>query len=508
MVSAFLNLDIPPEPVDTTEIAFGEWLPDAPEKDNPGAVEALNVIPAEGGYVPFKEHMPDGANGVVPEAVRGATAVVAPNDVVQLYAGSLSGVYTRYGGNFTSIFTGPSSQDNAWKFIRVNEQMVMIHPEYLPMRSPVSSTTPAVVLGGSPPIAACGAQVGDFLMLGNLLSDPDDGGGAFPSRVRWGGFNNVDSPWISDPATQADFQDLPAEGGPVVGIMGREVATIYQARMISRASYRGPPAIWDIVTVEDKRGLIARDAVVDIGPFQIFPAEDGFFIWNGTNATPIGDAKVNRYFFNKLAYAVRSRMVGAVDFINGCVMWAFPTDSSGALSEILIYSYRENKWAHSIQTLEYLFSSASSNISIEDLIDPLESYGESFDSAAYRLGGRTSLAAFNTAHTYGLFTGQNMAATIDTGEFSGPQGRRVFVNGTRPNIDLTVPVATVQVAKRDQMIGQPVLFSSFPTAQEIDGVCPIIEDARYMRFRTMLPLGANWNHAMGIDVMRKAGGQF
>ena len=261
-------------------------------------------------------------------------------------------------------------------------------------------------------------------MLGDIRQDPDDGNGVFPARVRWGGFNNIDLPWVSNPATQADFQDMPAEGGPVVSIMGREVGTIYQARMISRASYRGPPAIFDIVPVEDKRGSIARDAVVDIGAYQFFIAEDGFFLWNGTNATPIGDGRVNRYFFSKLAYAKRSRIVGAVDYVNGCVMWAFPTDSTGALTEIIIYSYRENKWSHSIQVLEYLFSSALSNVTVEELTLPIEQYVDTFDSDIYRLGGRARLAAFSSVHAYGLFNGAPMAATLDTGEYSGPNGSR------------------------------------------------------------------------------------
>ncbi len=505
---AFAALEIQPEAVEKVDIPFGEWLPDQPEVNNPGAIEALNVIPAEGGYVPFPQHSPDLVSGVLIAAARGAATVLSPGDVTQVYVGTATNVYTRLGGGaYTSIYTGSLTNSNAWKFVRVNEQMVLIHPDHNIRRQTVGGNTPSVVVGGTPPKALTGAQVGDFLMLGNLYDDPNDANGRFPSRVRWGGFNNIDSPWVTSAITQADFQDLPAEGGPVMAIMGRELGTIFQARMISRASYRGLPSVFDIVTVEDKRGCIARDAVIDIGAYLFFIAEDGFFIWNGTNATPIGDAKVNRYFFSKLAYGMRHLICGAVDYVNGCVMWAFPTDSTGVLNEIIIYSYREGKFSHSIQTLEYLFTSAASNVTTEELTAPVESYTTSFDSAIYQLGGRSRLAAFNAAHAYGLFTGGAMAATIDTGEFSGPNSRRVFVNGTRPNVDLSAPQATVQVAKRDQLIGQPIAFS-IAVAQEIDGTCPIVDDARYMRFRLNLPLGAQWNHAMGIEVARKAGGEF
>lgn len=504
-MTGLLKLGWAPDPVEPVEIPFGEWLPDLSELNNPGAVEALNVLPTDGGYSPVPSLVPLQAT---PETVRGAISVLLPTDVVQLYAGTTGGIYTKFGGAaFQKILDAPSAESNSWKFIRVNEQMVGIHTEYFPVRTPVGTDDEPVVLGGNPPRASCGAQVGDFLVLGNLKVDLDDSGGLFPSRIRWSAFNNIDLPWISDPITQADFQDMPTEGGPVVAISGREYGTVFQARMISRMTYRGPPNIFDIQTMEDKRGAIARDCVVDIGPYQYFIAEDGFFVWNGVNSQPIGDLKVNRYFFNRLYYGHRSRIVGAVDFANGCVHWAFPTSTSGILDEIITYSYRENRFTHTQVDLEYLFSSAVSNLSVEELDQPAESYDISFDDPSFNAGGRSRLAAFNTDHYYGLFNGPSMAATIDTGEYSGPRGRRVFVNNARPMVDIVSPNIYIQAAMRDQLIGEPIVFGD-PVFQEIDGQCPIMADARYMRFRTLVPAAIPWKHATGIAISRKATGNF
>lgn len=506
MNAPLASLGLRGDPVESTEIEFGEWLPDQPAHNNPGAIEALNVVPLDGHYAPFKQHNPQ--TNALPETARGATAVISSDDVVQVYAGSVNGLYSRFGGAaFIQLLTQITSEDNSWQFVRANEQMVGIHREVKPVRSPVGTLTPFVTLGGNPPIAGCGAQVGDFLMLGNLRADPDDGNALVPNRVRWGGFNNIDAPWITNPATQADFQDMPDEGGQVVAISGREYATIFQARMISRGRYTGLPNVFEFVVAEDKRGCIARDCVVDVGYNKFFIAEDGFFVWNGTNAVPIGDARVNSYFFSRLQYGKRSRIVGAADFVNGCVMWAFPTSTSGLLDEIIIYSYRDNKWSHSIQTLEYLFNSAYSNLTVEELTNPAESYTTSFDDASYRAGGRTQLAAFNSSHAYGVFDGPNMAATIDTGEYSGPNGRRVFVNDARPMVDLDIPYATMQAVMRDQMLGQAVTFGD-AVAQELDGRCPIMGDARYMRFRVNIPAAVPWKQAVGVEISRKATGAY
>ncbi len=508
MTSLLQIPEIQPEGIEPAEIAFGEWLPDMPPLNNPGAVEALNVIPSDGCYIPFCQHVPGGFNETLLDPCRGAIAVTLPDDTVQIFAGTVNGLFTKIGGGaWSGLITGAYNGDYAWQFIRVNEQMVTLHQDYVPQRTEVGTLGPSALVGGTPPRAACGGQVRDFLVLGNLLSDPDDGGDPFPARIRWSGFNNIDAPWISDPATQADFQDMPAEGGPVMAIAGREVGTVFQTRMISRMTYRGLPEVFDITHVENKRGAISRDCVVDIGGFLFFIAEDGFFAWNGTNSSPIGINKVNRYFFNRLQWSMRSRIVGAHDPVNGCVMWAFPTDSSGKLNEIIIYSYRENKFSHSIQVVEYLFTSAASNVTIDELTDPLESYVYSFDDPSLRQGARGRLAAFNQAHTYGLFNGVNMAATMDTGEYSAPNHHRVFTNGVRPIVDLAVPAATVQTAMRDQMIGGPITFEA-NVAQELDGVCPILADARYMRFRVNLPEAAVWQQAVGVEVARKGGGRF
>lgn len=496
--------DLVPDTLERAEVPFGEWLPDQAELNNPGAVEALNVIPGENCYVPFPQLELDGSKNVhIP--VYGAAGVINADDIVQLFIGSTTGVITLdIGSNLPLVTANVSNQP--WQFIRVNDVMVILHEDVFPYYVPFD-TYPATLIGGSPPRAVCGAQVDDFLMLGNLLDDPDDSHGSFPSRVRWGGFNNINEPWVSDPATQADFQDLRSAWGPVRAIAGGTQGTIFQERAISVASYRGPPNIFDITLVEESRGAISRDCIIPVGPYKFFIAEDGFYYWNGTNSVPIGDNRVNRYFFKRLQYSERSRICGGVDFERGCVMWAFPIDTTGVLGEVIVYSFRENKWSHSIQMLEYLFNSSASNTTVDDMTGSEEGYSGSPEDPIYNSGGRSKLSAYDTAHNYGLFTGLPMAAAFDTAESTAPNGRRIFVTGVRPLIDLAVPVATVQLGVRDQMIGQPLVYTD-AAVQEIDGQCSILGDARYMRFRVNVPAGVPWNHATGVEVLRKAVGTF
>lgn len=508
MVSAnnFMSLRASPVPVEPISVAFGEWLPDLPEEGNPGAVEALNVIPSDGSYVPFKDLSL--LAGALPTACLGAVEVFQETGSPVLYAGTTGGLFTRVSSAFVNVFTPPTTLYDRfyWQFIQFGGSIVALHPQLRPLVADVGGGSVFSPLAGAPPIAKCGARVGDFLVLGNLENEPDLDGPVKPSRIRWSGFNNIEADWTTDPTTQADFNDMATEGGAVTAITGREYGTIFQERSISRLTYVGLPTVFDIETVEEERGAISTGSVADIGAFVFFIAQDGFYIWNGTNTTPIGDNKVNTYFFKRLNYAARNLIVSAIDFANNCVVWAFPTGSGVVLDELIIYSYKENRFSHSSKVVEWLMSGYTFDASLEDLTGNLDvDYGVSFDDGIYQ-GRRPFLAGFGQTHRFGFFTGAALAATIDTAEFTGPGGTRVFSNSARPIVDSAAADATIQTAARDQLRGGALAFSA-PVAQEITGEVPILVDARYVRFRANIPAGATWNHAQGVEVWRKTTGR-
>jgi hypothetical protein len=442
------------------------------------------------------------------EAVHGAIAAMLPSNVVQIYAGGANGVYTRTAsGAFIQILSQAADQSYSWQFIRFKTLMIALHRDTFPKKTTVGTTDTPVILGGTPPRAACGAMVGDFLVLGNLLEDPDDGGAFAPNRIRWSGIKNIDAPWITDPATQADYTDLPPEGGEVVAVTGRTNMTIFQERKISFGRYVNLPQVWDIEPVEDDVGCIARDSVVSVGAFKFFIALDGFRVWNGTNSERIGDGKIDKYFFSRLQFSQRNKISGAYDAATNCIYWAFPTSLAGTLGEIIIYSPRTNRFSHSTQVVECLFPSAVSTLTVEDLVGFTDDNPGFVDDPSLIAGGTPYLGAFNLSHQYGLYSGLPSDAGLVTGEFSGPDNRRVFVNKARPIVDLLQPLASVQTIGRDQLMGGPVIYGS-AVGQEIDGTCPILSEARYMRFLVYIPAGAFWKHAQGVEINRKAGGQF
>lgn len=501
-MSALGRLGLQPTPFEPATVEFGEWLPDFMNLNNPGAVEALNVIPRASGYVPYMSLAPV-AGLVLPEVCRGAVTLTTRALDTRLYVGTVAALYVREGATFRSMWTSVINLNPAflWQFVRYNDYLIALHPQAWPQLTDTSASVDFTDVGGLPPKAKVGAKIGEQLVLGNL---EERDGTAQPQRIRWSGYGNIQLPWDSDPATQADFNDMPADGGEVMGITGREFGTVFQEKIISRMTYVGLPKVFDIETVEQARGALCSGGIVNNGAVVYYIANDGFFIWDGVSSRPIGTDRVNKYFRDRLNYGARARIVGTLDSDNECVQWAFPVGTSTTLTEILIYSYSNNRWAHAYVSVEYLVPSGQRIISLDDLLDPLESYTVSFDDPSYT-EGRPTLAGFNTGHAYGSFTGPSLEATMDTAEATAPAGRRVEVSNARPLVDITESVVAVRTLKRDQLIGGDVELGPY-IQQELTGECPILDEARYMRFRCNIPAGASWTHAQGVEVMRRVGG--
>lgn len=547
-MSFLAKLGITPDKLDQSTVAFGEWLPDLMALNNPGALEAINVLPTAQGYGPFKSLAPQ-AGLILPNACKGAIVIKDRLEIVRIFAADQNNIYVRSGAGFANVFTtGIATDPNfLWMFIPFGDNLVAIHPQIPPQVALVSTGAAFSALGGSPPSARCGARVGDFLVLGNLDNEVDPSGARQAYRIRWNGFNRVDLPWVTDPNVQSDFQDMPSEGGEVMGIVGLETGTIFQEHMISRMQEVGLPLVFNIETVENKRGALCTGGIVAAATHEFtsaniyFLSEEGFFVWNGYFSKSISDDKVKKYFFGRLNYSMRSQIVGGLDTVNSCVWWLFPSLGSQQVTptleteddafiittedgvnlsvedgqtgivyttEIMIYSYKNERWSHAFVQAEYVVLAPTTLLpaSLDAMFGNLDTdYTVSFDALVSDLGGPI-MTGFDGNHTFGPFNGQTMAALIDTSDYTGPNGQRVHVASARPIIDLDSLVATVQVLKHDQILDEAITYGG-TTGQEITGECAVLDDARFLRFRVRVPEGSNWNNAVGVEIWRKPSGR-
>lgn len=483
-----------PKPV---PLAFGPWQPDAAPHQSNSLTECINVLPIAGSYGPFPAFDP--VSGVVLSSdAMGLFSQPLSDGTPIVYAATADRIYRVNQGSLDTPYSNPGLDAASWQFTSFSDRIVAVNPGANPQgAAPGSNFTD---LGGSPPRAHVVSVVGEnFLVLGNLVNDGIDG--TRPSRIRWSGFNNPDT-WGTDIATQADFNERPFEGGPVMAITGRETGTIFQRKLISRMSLSGQAVPFNFTTVEEGRGPIATGAVCDIGNLVFLICDDGFFVWDGTTLGPIGGGYVDGWFNDNLDHSATDTIVSAYDPVTRCVLWAFPEFGQAANSKIILYSLGDQRFSLIDQAVQQMTPAQTLPVSLEDMPIP-DDYSGSFDDVQFR-GGLAVMAVIDNQRRYGVFGGAAMAATLTTGDYQSVAGQRAFVNSVRPICDAAG--AQISIGGRNQDDANTIVWST-PTSRGVDGTCPQRVDARLTSHRLRTLAAENWHRASGLEINMRATGR-
>jgi hypothetical protein len=467
-------------------IQLGEWRPDRAPHMSPDLSEAVNVLSVAGGYAPVPSHVPLTGTHLGFRA-QGFFSVPSVTGQPIVYSATGQRVYRIRNGSFDQAYYAGDISDAPWWFAELAGEIITGNRFVSPVAgnpgnefAPVSADAPA---------AACGAVVDrNFLMIGNLTSDGVDG--PQPARVRWAGFRNIRT-WGTSVGTQADFENMHDEGGPVIQITRQ---TVFQRKAITRIT-PNPTTVFQFDTVEIGRGPITRGAVCNIGLFDAFIADDGFFLWNGIQSVPIGDEKVNDWFAKNVNPARVDRISSGYDPTTRCILWAFPEIGQDDNSAIISYSMADQRWTLIRKAMQYIGASATFPATVESMPTP-DTSGVSWDDPIYA-GKKPVLAGIDSNHTYGTFTGSAMAYTLTTGDYISAPGQRSFVSGVRPIIDDTA--TTVAVGIRAQRDSDPIIWNP-ATSPGVDGKCPARADARTLRYRMAGNAANTWSRAVGIEL--------
>lgn len=473
-------------------VKFGPYFPDQPALDNPGLVEARNVVPSDGFYRPMRDFSPYSV-ALAARCIGAFTAKDTSNNV-NIFAGTQSKLY-RLSGSGTSwedVSDTSSSATTYQSFCQFGTTVIATGLDNNVKSYVLGGSTDFANLAGSPPKAQFCATVRDFVMLAKLDT--------LPQRVRWCAFDDA-TDWTVAAATQADYQDLVGDGGPITGIVGGEYAVIFQERALFRATYIGPPFVFQFDRVELARGTRAPGSIAATGNMIFYLAEDGYYNWNGMQSVPIGQGKLDRTFLEDLDDTSIERISSGIDPVNRlyCVAYPGQGNTNGTPNRMLLYHWPTGNWAIVDMMIEILFAGASSlGYTLEDLDNissSLDALPASLDDAQWA-GGVVRFAGFNSSHRLGYFTGDQLEATFITGEAELVQGRRTFVRSVRPQIDGECSIAVV-IGTRNRLNDAVVFGPSSP--QNDIGICPQRANGRYIRAKTVIAAGGAWEKAVGLD---------
>jgi len=474
-------------------LPFGEYLPDLPDFQNPGATVAKNVVPLVNSYGCLNDL------NVLSDALdarsRGAISIRDKDGNGLTYAGNETKLYGLSDGAFTdySKVGGYSTGDGeVWEFIKWGEDVIGTNFADTPQTITAGGTTFAD-LGGSPPKARHISVVRDFVVVGNTYDTTD---GNVPNRVRWSGINNS-ATWTASSSTQSDAQDLQGNGGWVQKVVGGEYGVVFQERSIWRMTYVGTPIVFQFDEVQPGRGTPAPNSVIQYGDVIFYLGIDGFYsLTNGIQNQPIGANKVDETFFADLDESYYDRISSAIDTTNTLVFWAYPGsgNTDGRPNKIIIYNWTTGKWSFAEIDTEQLFNYSPQGYTLDSLDSvntSIDALNQSLDSRAWT-GTSSVLGCFNSDNKLCDFSGDALDATLETTEAQPVQMGRAVITSLRPICDGT---ATVQLGARETQ-DDSVTWSAETSLNSI-GEANIRSSARYHKARVKIAGG--FNHAQGVE---------
>lgn len=490
------------------DIPFGPLILDLPDFENPGMTEVLNAIPYAIGYGPLadlgiqSDALTARCQGSISGRAQAGTLFFIAGDATKLYKINTGGI-TWDNVSRTSGGAYATASDGRWSFCQFGNSIIAVNGVDAPQLYTLGSSTDFAALGGSPPTGSYIAAVRDFVMMGRIASSN-------LNRVQWSAINDP-ADWVTSATTLADQQDLP-DGGEVSGIVGGEVATVLQQRAIKRATFVGPPTIFQFDEISRETGCAAPGSVAAYENNVFFVSDTGFHVLIGlSQIEDIGAEKFNRYFWRDVDESYLDRVTATFDPVLNLYVVAYPGagSSGGTPNHGLIFSLTMGKVTRFEVTLDCLLAAvqAASGYTL-DTLDSVNSSIDaltlSFDSSIWTGKGRPLLAAFNIAFKLGFFDGPNLAATFETAEMQLSPGRRTVVLAGRPMVD--GGTSTLRVGTRNLQT-ESVTWGAVSSVNE-HGSCPVRAEGRYHRARLEIAAGGTWMHALGIaDVRALPGGK-
>lgn len=479
-------------------LQFGEYRPDVADYEAQATKTILNVVPRGDGYGPFPAAQ--AFSQAMGAACRGGFYALKSDGSVVTFAGTSTKLYQMSNTDFSWVDVSKGSSTYSalsasaqWQFAQTGN-LVWATQANAPLQVfDLSSSTNFADGAGSPPQAAYIAVVGRFLVLSGLASTP--------YRIQWSGLNNFNASdsWTS--ATKSsDYQDFP-DGGVVRSVGGGDQSgIIFQDQAIRRMSYiPGSPLIFQIDRIAQDVGILAPYSIVRSGPDILFYSTQGFMkIPLGGAPEPIGREKVDRTFLADLDRGNLQLFIGASDPKTPRVYFAYKSANgvTGLFDKVLGYDKLLDRFFPLSISGEYLLGISQTGLTLE----ALDTISSSLDALtlsldAYATAVQPEIALFDSTHKLGFFRGDNLEATMETGE-QGTDENTIAVRGFRPVTDAATVYGRIshRLTQGLSVTNDTEVAMSSRTGR----VDPQMRDTRYARMRVRIPSGTSWTFCAGV----------
>jgi hypothetical protein len=385
-------------------------------------------------------------------------------------------------GTVTFFYVNATSQ--RWRFTQFGNVLIAANGGNRLQGYNLNTSTTFQDLSFDAPQSRYLTVIRDFVVSGYSTID-------YPNRVQWSALGD-ESSWTNSATTQADFQDIP-DGGSVVGITGGEFGLVFMDRSIHRMSYVGSPLVFQFDNISRNLGCYEANSIIQYAGTSFFLSDDGFYACDGQQIIPIGNEKVNRFFFDDVEESLLEKMSCAVDPLRRLIIWSYASKSSATPDKLLIYNFQTQKWTSGLANVSRVATSSTPSATLEglDIFGTLETIDSSFDDRVW-LGGKIQFAGVKDAKII-TFSGANNTAYIETGDIEIP-GSTSTITMAKPIVDNGS--GNVALVSR-RLLSEVVEFGTQSVADAENRVS-IRGVGRYHRLQ-LTPTGS-WKTTIGLDI--------
>ncbi|WP_455476322.1 hypothetical protein [Bartonella sp. B17] len=481
---------------------IADYRPDVADISGIFTDELINVLPADGSYIPMPSFMPLATP--CPDLILSAIAVKTKSGV-SIIAGTEKKIYLL--NNTTMQWQDISREkkqylanvDAPWSFALFGDYVIAVNANDKPQVINLANRDRRFRdLGGNPPRAGIVRVWGDFVCLMKLTK--------YPRRVHWSGLNDIEC-WTVGKKS-CDYQDFP-DGGYVQGSTETTNPIIFMRSAIYAGSFiPGSKMIFSFQKIHDKRGVKNAESIVCRGNFSFFADDGGFYqITNDGQILPIGFEKVDRTVITKINHNNISTLSAAIDGVYNRVYWMVEGDDTEQERILLIYDWSLQKWTKAILDIKMILPIFLSGITLEGL----DQISKSIDDLSFSLDSKVwnnespVLGAFDNQGRLGSFSGKPMACVVTSQEMGQTNGMITRVKNIMPQVDSKKFYLSVGIRLR-QSLEEEIFWLPEKQPSHNTGQIHYRVRARFYRFKLRIPEGVNWSHVTGFDVELKPAG--
>lgn len=453
--------------------------------------KAVNVLPKAGvngiDYGPFKGLSIFNSAQALPAAPRGGAATVTSAGSYRAFVGTATHIYQMNADySWTERGSGyglPAGKN--WSMQQFGHYLIASNSDDGMLAIDVDGAPSFAAIANAPKAETI------FEAFGCLFATNCDGDNMLMRNSDIDNHTN----WKTGLAQYQPF----SEGEALVGgvELSDGLALVFQKNAVRRMDRRNSSSLYTLDKVADERGAVSPDAITSFNGIAYFVDNDGIYASDGGRPVPIGSNKVTQTFLDGVYPGTLRNVQVVADPKRELILFRYrkaSVASDSIFEDMLAFDPKLNEFVDIEVKTSFIISLPLPAMTLEDLssISDLDSLPFSLDSPVWA-GGESRLGGLDENFKFGVFDGENLAATLDTNvlDFSGS----AKVRSARPNTD--AKNATLSLGVRSRLQSETVWKDA--VAIQPSGRVPLRGRGNAAQLRLNIPAGEDWTSASGIN---------